>query len=175
MAKKSRQKLIIDADIIIHFHKAGKLLDLKNIYTQYDKVILDIVQNELSIKREFKPVVDNLINWKVVESIPIKGDLKIYMEFAKLKKKFGDGESACMAYCKFNEDVLASSNLRDIKDYCEEHSIQYLTTMDFIMEAYHSGVFNKAECDLFIYDVKSKGSKLPVNTIQEYIDKYQNV
>ncbi len=38
-------------------------------------------------------------------------------EYFLLQRTLGKGESACMMYCKDNQDVLESSNLRDIKDY----------------------------------------------------------
>ena len=75
-----------------------------------------------------------------------------------------------MAYCRFHNDVLASSNLRDIKRYCEENGIQYLTTMDLLSTAYQKGILDEAECDLFIYLVKSGGSKLPYNSIKEFLE-----
>lgn len=69
------------------------------------------------------------------------------------------------------KDILASSNLSDIKLYCEENNIKYLTTMDFITEAFLKGILNEAEFDYFIYNVKTKGSKLPNNTIKKYLEE----
>lgn len=40
-----------------------------------------------------------------------------------LKKHFAPGGSASMAYCKFNSDVLSSSNLKDIEQYCKDNEI----------------------------------------------------
>jgi len=94
----------------------------------------------------------------------------VLAEYARLKKLLlGPGESACLAYCKFHGDAIASSNLKDIKAYCLENNIQYLTTMDFVYEAYSKELLTEADCDFFIYNVKSKGSKLPCDTIKEYI------
>lgn len=88
--------------------------------------------------------------------------------FSLLKSGKGDGESACLAYVRFNENILASSNLKDIHTYCQTHSIIYLTTMDFLCEALSNGLFDESRCDNFITTVKSKGSKLPVNKMSEY-------
>jgi hypothetical protein len=33
----------------------------------------------------------------------------------------GDGEAACMAIVRFSKDILASSNLKDIANYCKMH------------------------------------------------------
>lgn len=58
-------------------------------------------------------------------------------EFLNLQKNFGLGESASMAYCRYRNNVLASSNLRDITNYCEKNDISYFTTMDFLYQAPH--------------------------------------
>jgi hypothetical protein len=44
----------------------------------------------------------------------------------------GDGESACIAYVRYSNDIIGSSNLSDVKNYCNLHSIDLLTTMDFV-------------------------------------------
>jgi hypothetical protein len=85
----------------------------------------------------------------------------------------GKGESAIMAYCRFHKDVLASSNLTDIANYCEEYGIVYITTMDFLSEAFRQQILTEKECDDFIKSVKSKGSKLikGVDRIRDYIPR----
>ena len=74
-----------------------------------------------------------------------------------------------MAYCLYHKDVIGSSNLKDITNYCQENGITYLTTMDFLAEAYRTGKMDEAACDFFIYNVKLKGSKLPCDTISEFL------
>lgn len=90
-----------------------------------------------------------------------------------LIRTFGKGESACMAYCRFNKDILASSNLKDISKYCEDNGITYLTTMDFLAEALKAKQLTEQECNDFIRDVKAAGSKLPVDTIAEFLKNYK--
>ncbi|MFT3949551.1 MAG: hypothetical protein QM763_21490 [Agriterribacter sp.] len=80
----------------------------------------------------------------------------------------GDGESACLAVVRYTKNILASSNLKDIKSYCLTHKIDYLTTMDFLCEALRRGVFDIPECDRFIQTVKRAGGKLPVNGMKEH-------
>ena len=78
-----------------------------------------------------------------------------------------------MAYCRFNKDILASSNLKDITKYCEDNGLVYLTTMDFLAEALRAKQLTEQECNDFIKNVKAVGSKLPVNRIDEYIKNYK--
>ncbi len=78
-----------------------------------------------------------------------------------------------MVYCRDNNDVLGSSNLRDIKKYCEENQITYLTTIDFLYYAYIRKKMSAKECVDFIDDVIGKGSKLPEIDITTYIPEVQ--
>lgn len=71
-------------------------------------------------------------------------------------------------YLRFNPDILGSSNLKDIKAYCETHQIKYLTTMDFICEAYRKEILTEEQCNDFVKAVISKGSKLPCKSFYEY-------
>jgi len=163
---EKNKKIILDADVIIHFFKAGHLGLLTQIYPNKLYIVKDVFTEVF--KGELRNQIENSIRMKLIEELDFSKDIKVLSEYAKLKKLYGPGESACMAFCKFNNDVLASSNLKDIKQYCEENKIQYLTTLDFLNAAYKKGLLNEADCDYFIYNVISKGSKLPVTSIREY-------
>ncbi len=69
---------------------------------------------------------------------------------------------------RFTNNIVASSNLKDIKQYCGLHNIDYLTTMDFLCEALKNGLFDLQRCNSFISAVTAKGSKLPVSKMEEY-------
>ena len=84
-------------------------------------------------------------------------------KFFRLTSTMGKGESACMVYCKEHNDVLGSSNIKDIQSYCKKNGITYLTTLDFLYYAYTNKIMTQEECNQFISEVKSKGSKLPAN------------
>lgn len=74
-----------------------------------------------------------------------------------------------MVYCRDNKDVLGSSNLKDIKDYCAANQITYLTTIDFLYYAFVRQKMTKEEVDAFIAEVVAKGSKLPQVDIEKYV------
>jgi hypothetical protein len=82
-------------------------------------------------------------------------------EYALLSSKFGKGESACMAYCKYNNDVIGSSNLRDIKEYCAVNNLTYLTTIDFLYYAVIHNIMTRSEAKQFVVEVTQADSKLP--------------
>lgn len=167
--KSSKPKILLDCDVIIHFIKAGKQLLLPKIFPD-QFVILEKVKSELDKRKSSLTEINNFLHYSKIpiESMPLNRD--ILREYMVLKKTKGDGEAACMAVARFSGNYIASSNLKDIADYCSEHSIVYLTTMDILLEAYKQGIMNEMECDQFIYEVKSKGSILisSINSIKEY-------
>ena len=152
----TKTKIVLDADVIIHFVKAGQLSLLLDIFPEYQYLILDVVYDEVTVKRLTKTQIDNTLR---------------FYEYARLRNTLllGKGESACMVYCRDNKDVLGSSNLKDIKEYCANHQITYLTTIDFLYYAFIRKKMTKEDIAAFIAEVTSKGSKLPSVDIEEYI------
>jgi len=166
MAKK-KVKIVVDADVLIHFAKGGVLSSLPSIFPEYQYIILSNVYREVnSLQTQLDRQISFLKNIEIEEFAPTG---EILVEYANLCNTFGDGESACMAYCKFNHDVVGSSNLKDIRDYCNENNITYVTTLDFLYYAFRRNVFTANECNKIINDVRANGSKLPDITIENYI------
>lgn len=166
----TRTKIVLDADVVIHFAKGGLLSLLPTILPEYDYVLLETVHEELL--SDIRTQVDNLVIYlKTITLLPFtpKGDM--LREYARLRSRFGKGESACMAYCLFTHNVIGSSNLRDIKEYCEERQIVYLTTIDFLWYAWRKEMLTPEEISAFIGEVRSKGSKLPLVDIEKYVCK----
>lgn len=168
MAKQQGEpKILLDADVVIHFVKAGYQMKLTAIFPGR-LVMLDKVKQEL-VKRKSEALgIENFLNWCKIPVEAMPKDINILKEYAALKKLRGEGESACMAVARFRKEFIASSNISDIKTYCELHAIVYYTTMDVLEVAITNGILTEAECDKFISEVKLKGSKLPCNTMVEY-------
>ncbi len=165
--RKSDCKILLDADVIIHFCKGDSIFLLPKIFKE-EKVILDVVLDELEKRKSLRQYYENLINFRLFKEITFDDDNEVIKEFARLVKQFGKGESACLAYCRYHKDIIGSSNIHDILEYCKKYNIKYYTTMDFLAEGYRQGLLSKEECDFFIYKVKSKGSILPYNTLDEF-------
>ena len=168
MAKqKDEPRILLDADVVIHFVKGGYQMKLASIFPGR-LVILDKVKQELVKRRSEALGIENFLNWCKIPVEAMPKDIDILKEYAALKKLRGDGESACMAVARFRKEYIASSNVSDIKDYCEQHNIVYYTTMDVLEAAIKGGIMTEAECDKFIEEVKRKGSKLPNQTMKEF-------
>lgn len=169
----TKTKIVLDADVIIHFVKAGQFSFLLDIFPEYQYLILDVVYDEVTVNRITKTQIDNTLNFFAnrISSVKFnpKGDSRL--EYARLRSSLllGKGESACMVYCRDNKDVLGSSNLKDIKEYCATHQIKYLTTIDFLYYAFIRKKITKDDVAAFIAEVVAKGSKLPSVDIEKYI------
>lgn len=166
----NKTKIILDADVIIHFVKAEQFSLLLDIFPEYQYIMLDVVYDEVKVHRLTKTQIDNTLQFfpgklSTIKFDP-KGDSK--REYAILRSTLGKGESACMVYCRDNHDVLGSSNLRYIREYCERNMITYLTTLDFLYYSFARGKMTKEEVDAFIAIVVSKGSKLPTVDITKH-------
>ena len=162
-----RVRIVLDADVIIHFSKGGLLSLLPRIFPEYEYIVLDKVYNELkSVQNQLDNQIQFFGNITKVEFAPTA---EIMREYAVLKSKFGDGESACMAYCRYTANIIGSSNLKDIKNYCIEYQITFLTTLDFLYYAWQRKLLTEKECDEFMQEVTAKGSRLPkIDSIMIY-------
>ncbi len=159
-------KVVLDADVLIHFSKAGMLSFLPEILPEYDHVILSAVYEETS---SIRAQIDNQVKFmRNLSVLPFQPSGEMRREYAKLRTSYGKGESACMAYCRYTNNVIGSSNLKDIRKYCTERQITYLTTLDFLYYAFSRGKLTEEECARFIADVNTKGSKLPKTDITKY-------
>lgn len=170
MAKGAKTQIVLDADVVMHFAKGGRLGQLPNIFPDYEYVLLEAVHEELL--SDIRTQVDNQITLlKNITLRPFAPRGEMLREYAMLRSKFGKGESACMAYCLFTHNVIGSSNLRDIRAYCQEKQITYLTTMDFLWYAWRKQLMTIDEVKTFISEVRSKGSILPEVDIEKYVCK----
>ena len=167
-SKNDNKKILLDCDVIRHLLKGDRISLLRDLYGN-NITILKVVFDELFRSTQIQNVVENFIKFYSVEIMEFPADnFDILKEYAALRKRFGDGESACMAVAKFTKDYIASSNLKDIKDYCENNGIIYLTTMDILLEAVDAGLITESDCDLIIQKIKRKKSKLPVDNLADY-------
>ena len=170
MAQGGKTQIVLDADVVIHFAKGGLLSMLPGIFPDYEYVLLGAVHEELL--SDIRTQVDNQITLlKNITLLPFAPRGEMLREYAMLRSKYGKGESACMAYCLFTHNVIGSSNLRDIREYCQKKQIAYLTTVDFLWYAWRKQMLTADEVKTFINEVRMKGSILPDIDLEKYICK----
>lgn len=169
----SERIILLDADVVSHFIIAEETLTLPAIFP-YPLCLLDKVHTELQRwpRPDLLGVLSELLSKKQIQLIPFPEENEtIKKEYAWIKSMMfkGDGESACLAVARYQKNILASSNLKDIKHYCERHRIDYLTTMDFLCEALQIGIFDMDRCNRFLHKIRTSGNKLPVTAMQNFI------
>lgn len=167
-----RSKIVLDADVIIHFAKGGYLSILPKIFNQYDFVVLSTVYKE--IHEPLKTQLDNQVQLlKNVSIVTFDPSGEMSKDFALLTKTLGRGESACMVYCRYNHDVIGSSNLKDIRAYCEKYRLTYLTTIDFLYYAVKNGLMKAQEANQFVIDVRNNDSTLPLVDFSTFVSQVE--
>ena len=171
--EKTNRIILVDADVVSHFITAGEAASIHLIFPNNPIHLLDKVHAELQNWKNVNVgfIVSDLLKKKRMKLIDFPEDDEVikkeYFWIKKMQFK-GDGESACLAVARYNKNILASSNLKDIKSYCAMHKIDYLTTMDFLCAALDAGVFDIARCNAFLKTVTNAGGKLPVKDMKEY-------
>ena len=90
MAKqKDDPKILLDADVVIHFVKAGYQMKLTAIFPGR-LVMLDKVKQEL-VKRKSEALgIENFLNWCKIPVEAMPKDIDILREYAVLKKLRGE-------------------------------------------------------------------------------------
>lgn len=155
--EKKTKIILLDSDVVSHFIANCALDDLPEILAPHTCVVLDYVYNEIARHQFRKAFLDALIG-KGIEKIefPLENE-EIKREFALIKKQnylIGDGERACMEVARFNRNVVASSNFRDIAPYCKSNGIYYLGTLDILCVAVGKGLYDEDKCDLFMKNAR---------------------
>jgi hypothetical protein len=159
MPMSNKPKILVDADVLIHLFKAEKVSILTDIF-KGRLFMLDIVVDELRGNPTIKSNLDAIFLFSNIKEIsfPTTSNEAMFGEFVGLKRQIvGDGERATMLYCKYNQDVIASSNTKDIIPYCKEHSIGYLTTLDILCIAIAKHKITESEADECIRKITRDG------------------
>lgn len=167
--------ILIDTDVISHFIAANRIFELNKILAPHHLFVTNIVYNE-AIRHPYddmrKDEVDDWINNSSVTIVTFPEQNKpIKLEYWKLRKqqRLGKGECSCMAMARFGGEAIASSNFRDIVEYCEANDIEYIGVMDILSIALLKKIWSAEECNRFIHDVTIIGdARLPVSNILDY-------
>jgi hypothetical protein len=176
-SESTHKIILLDCDLISHFIANSAINDLPQILSPHECVVLDYVYSEVAARPMRLAFLQPLINSGSIKKMDFPEDLEINKEFARIKSKkpiIGDGERACMAVARFTQDVVASSNFRDIAPYCIEHKILYLGTLDILSVAVTKGIYNEKQCDDFITTaIKYNKAKFPpgVTAMKYYTPK----
>jgi predicted nucleic acid-binding protein len=173
MAKQNKtRKILIDADVVSHFITGGEIYLLPKIFP-FPLFVLDKVYEELERYRNKKTEIDNLLNQRILTLLVFpENNSVVRKEYLYLKNKEfrGSGESACMALARHSDDIIGSSNLKDIADYCKKYGIVYFTTFDFIDFAFQNDLIDEERANSFIAKLHLAGHRIP-----QYIKSIEDI
>jgi len=152
-SNKSNKIILLDCDVISHFIANASLNDLPKILAPHQCVVLDYVYAEVAEMPMRLAFLASLIKSGQIQKMEFPENPEIIKEFARIKSikpLIGNGERACMAVARFNKDIVASSNFRDVAPYCNDNNILYLGTLDILSVAATKGIYDELKCDNFI-------------------------
>ena len=176
MKMSNKPQILLDADVLIHLFKAEKISILNDLF-KGRVCILDVVVDELRGNPTIKSALDSIFIFSGIEEIifPTTSNEAMFGEFVGLKDQItGDGERATLLFCKYNHNIIASSNTSDIIPYCELHSIGYLTTIDIFCIAIHNGIMDEKEVNQLIKLILFNKSYLCCHNFEDHFRNHFN-
>ena len=146
----------------------------------FSKVIVPLVVKEEILHRGTPQYIkDNFNELLLLDFVEIRemGIMsKEYDFYDELKKEYpgiGDGEAAVIALVHENGGVIASNNLRDVRDPIEKFDLNFITTAFILAMAYENQIKSREELDeIWQYMLKCgrKRSLPKINSFTQYYD-----
>lgn len=136
-------RVFIDTDCISAFLWVGTEHLLEKLYS--GKIVIpQEVYDEINIPTipHLKSRIDQLVAKGSAEIVSIDIGTEEYALYRDLtrnhdsNKVIGKGEAASISLAKKYNGILGSNNLRDVKPYVEEFSLEHMTTGDILVEAF---------------------------------------
>lgn len=84
----------------------------------------------------------------------------------------GKGEASAIALAKFNNGIVASNNLRDVKAFIDEYSLGHLTTGMILAEAFGKNLISEDEGNRIWAEMMRRRLRLPWSSFSEYLTNY---
>ena len=169
--------ILLDADVISHFMASGEQDLLCNVFSKDLLMIVDQVYTEASYcpwDSLRKEKLDFWIQKNQVFRLSFPQDLssQVVDEYFRLKAdnpRLGKGERACLSIARYHNDVIASSNFRDVASYCSVHNIVYLGFLDILWIAVKTNLLTDDAANIIIGNASQiNGARFPVDNMADY-------
>lgn len=161
--------ILIDCDVFRHLHFLG-YFEVVNDSLPSKFIMLDIVEAELIRTVKFVPIVKHYVDKSIIslKNMSIRNKNIITEHFKFISNDVGPGESACMSVARFSDNVIGSSNLSDIYEYCGTHKISYLTTLDLLFISVLQKKLTETEFDIAIDNLRKNDYRIPNTTFKKF-------
>jgi hypothetical protein len=166
--------LVLDTDFLSCFAWAKRLDILEKLFPA-KMIILEQVLTEISRVSSLSTQVQQCIKKGTILPLVIYADAPEAIELARYLEegRYGQGESACMAYLKHNVGTMGSNNLRDVAEFCSVNHKKLLCTDECLCFALESKVLNIRQCESIWQLMLAKRNTLPTATFSEFYSKYR--
>ena len=173
------EKIFYDADCLSCFLAVNECGILQKLFSKI--IIPTAVESEIlkdETPRHIKNNFKKLVKLEFVEVQRMEIGSAEYDLFNDIKKDYdfmGEGEAAVIALTRENGGVIASNNLKDVKDMVKEFDLKLITTAFILAIAYEKLIKTKDELDRIWTHMLKNGRKrsLPknINSFTQYYDE----
>ena len=171
-------ELIVDTDFISNFGWVDRI-DIIIDQSAPNIILTDVVENELK-NPKITHIYDRLktfIDSGDIKQYSIIASSEIGREFISLcwESGLGEGESACLAYCKINGGLLGSNNLSDVYKYCQDNDIKIITTADVLKKSFERGYITLDNGEEILAKMLRKERKIGYRTFEELLKTHKPI
>lgn len=176
----SDKPIFYDSDVLICFLKINEIEILKELFSKViiSKNVKEELTNVNAPKNEVNEI-NRLIEEKFIEVVEIE---VLSSEYSYYKcmingfwsngEKLGFGESSAMALAISNNGIVASNNLKDVSDICDNFNIPIITSSLIVSFSFELGSNSKNRIkDIWNKIIKNTNKKLPKKIFDEYYEE----
>ncbi|WP_300381227.1 hypothetical protein [Clostridium sp.] len=167
---------VLDSTVIFNFCKTGNFSILSKLYAE-NMIIPTDVFLEIVVHSDVDIIIRQAINDKIIEQYSIdcnseNDEIRFYLD---IRKKYGLGESACIAIAKKRRCTVVSDDMRAVVRLCRREGIKFMGTLGVLYEAYDKGIINQEEGQKILSDmIITSRYRSPVRDFQEIIDWFKD-
>ena len=171
--------IFYDSDFLICFLEIGEVELLFNLFSKI--IVPSPVYNELTTKKSpslVKNTLNKLIDQNKVEVRELEFYSPEYTKYLCINKGYwtngkaiGMGESSAMALAIENNGIVASNNLNDIFEICNQFDVPIVTVSIVLSKLYELNYISKKEAELLWLKIIKKNQILPKKDFITYYDE----
>lgn len=167
--------IIIDNTAISNFGLINKFDILEKLYPKNIIIPTNVIAESI-VMSSLESCVQAALKagWMEEYTLDYKGRNEL-MEYAQLRRQFGDGESAVMAIAKTWRCAVASDDMRATRKFCLKHEIEQIGSLGILFDAYDSKIVNVTEANKVLTDmINIVKYKCPIENFNNVIDWFKN-
>lgn len=153
-----------DSDCLSCFLAVRECGILQKLFSEI--IVPGVVAHEILKKGTPQHIKDNFNDLVKLDFVEVRGmevgssEHELFNDIKRDYEFMGDGEAAVIALTQENGGVIASNNLRDVKDYVEDYDLNLITTAFILAIAYENHLKTKEELDKIWKDMINNGRKI---------------